>query len=282
LSTLLREALLPLAALALCPLAAHLTPLNAGVAVDHARAVAALETRLGLHVEPVVAGAVANEGWLAHPIAVVYLLAHLPVTVAVLGWVLLKRPYAWPVLQKIFVLSQGATIALNVAWPCAPPSRIGVANSTAAVWGDGTMDAAHVLQHPFAAMPSGHVAFALIAGGAVAWLAPRPWQRLAGLSWPVTTATIIVITGNHFWLDAAAAVPVTGLVLAVALLPSMFGRARAERLSLCPPIVGRPTSKRLWKWSGALWARRAATRSGGHGWWRFGASVSRRATSTRR
>ena len=224
-STLLREALLPVAALALCPLAAHIAPLNAGVAVDHARALAALETRLGLHVEPVVAGAVANEGRLAHPIAVVYLLAHLPVTVAVLGWVLLKRPYAWPVLQKVFVLSQGATIALNVAWPCAPPSRIGVADSTAAVWGDGTIDAAHVLQHPFAAMPSGHVAFALVAGGAVAWLGPRPWQRLAGLSWPVTTAAIIVVTGNHFWLDAAAAVPVTGLALAVALLSSISGRA---------------------------------------------------------
>jgi membrane-associated phospholipid phosphatase len=57
---------------------------------------------------------------------------------------------------------------------------------------------------PYAAMPSGHAAFSLIAAGTVAVLARRRIVRLAALLYPPAVLLEIVATGNHFWLDAAA------------------------------------------------------------------------------
>lgn len=56
---------------------------------------------------------------------------------------------------------------------------------------------------PYAAMPSGHAAFALIVAATVFTLArPRPVRALA-LLYPFGVLAEITATGNHVWLDAA-------------------------------------------------------------------------------
>jgi membrane-associated phospholipid phosphatase len=171
-------------------------------------------------------------------VAVVYMLAHLPVTAAVLGWVTLRRRAAWPVVRTTFVVAQCLTIAANVAWPCAPPSRVGVADVTATVWGERALDGAHALQSPFAAMPSGHVVFAAVAGGALIWLSPSLWLRAAGLIWPVLVVAVTAASGNHFWLDAVAAFAVTALALALALAPRALSRTtpQGSRINIPRPV----------------------------------------------
>jgi membrane-associated phospholipid phosphatase len=223
---LLREAWLPLLALSLCPLVAQLAPGAPGVAMDHARVLRGLEQAIGIYPEPKLSAALAGEGWLAGPLAVVYLLAHVPVTGAVLGWVILSRPHAWPVVRTSFVLTQTVCAVVYVLWPCAPPTRLGVPDVTSQIWGQGTLDGARTMQSAYAAMPSGHVAFALVAGGALAWLAPRRWQRLAGAAWPALVIAITLATGNHFWLDAIAALLLVSVALGLALLPGSLGGVR--------------------------------------------------------
>jgi hypothetical protein len=63
---------------------------------------------------------------------------------------------------------------------------------------------AHTVQSPFAAMPSGHVAFAVVAAAIVAAYARPRWLRVAAVLYPLAVTLIVVGTANHLWLDAVA------------------------------------------------------------------------------
>ena len=71
-------------------------------------------------------------------------------------------------------------------------------------------------------MPSLHFGYALLVGGAIAWLARSRAIRLAGALYPAAMLFIIVATGNHFLLDAVAggAVVVAGWAAARLLIPA--------------------------------------------------------------
>jgi hypothetical protein len=50
------------------------------------------------------------------------------------------------------------------------------------------------------AMPSVHVAWAVIIGTTIVMVARSPWRWLA-LAHPIITTLVVVATGNHYWLD---------------------------------------------------------------------------------
>lgn len=58
--------------------------------------------------------------------------------------------------------------------------------------------------NPVAAMPSLHVAFAVVSGTGLAGRARGPWKRRAWLAYPGAVAVVVVATGNHFVADVAA------------------------------------------------------------------------------
>jgi membrane-associated phospholipid phosphatase len=216
----------PLAALALCPLVAWWRPGGERVALQHADAVAGFERSLGVFVEPSL------HAWAAHRPAlltvawVLYLTLHVPVTGAALVWTRLERPAAWPRLRDLFVATQVLVMLVAVVVPTASPARL----ATSAGGGGPDTSAASLLQTPFAAMPSGHVAFALIAGATVALLTRRWWLRAAGAAYPLVIAAITLVTANHFVSDiVVATVIVLGCGLAVAVRDS---RQPALRLGL--------------------------------------------------
>jgi hypothetical protein len=67
------------------------------------------------------------------------------------------------------------------------------------------------------AMPSVHVAWAVLIAMVVIGSSSSRW-RWAVLVHPALTAVVVVITGNHFWLDG---------VVAVALIPPALAVLRA-------------------------------------------------------
>jgi membrane-associated phospholipid phosphatase len=58
------------------------------------------------------------------------------------------------------------------------------------------------LFNPYAAVPSMHVAFALMIGWPLARLARHPLVRALWLLYPFLMAFVIVVTANHFIVDA--------------------------------------------------------------------------------
>jgi len=83
-----------------------------------------------------------------------------------------------------------------------------------------------VLFNPFAAVPSMHVAFALMLGLPMASMARRRWARLLWRSYPALVTFVVIATANHWWFDAflGAATAAASALAAHALL----ARARPD------------------------------------------------------
>jgi hypothetical protein len=63
--------------------------------------------------------------------------------------------------------------------------------------------AAKAIANPFAAMPSLHFGWALWCGTLLWSFARHPLVRTLSVIYPILTLLAIVVTANHYWLDAA-------------------------------------------------------------------------------
>ena len=71
--------------------------------------------------------------------------------------------------------------------------------------GRDASDPVSSVSNQYAAMPSMHVGWSLWSGITLARLVRSPWLRVLGICYPVATFLVVVATGNHFVLDAVAA-----------------------------------------------------------------------------
>ena len=227
------------AALALNPLAAAFAPDDPTGPVRTAQGIVELERSLGLFVEPDVYAWTAQHTWLLTAASVFYVWAHVPATLGAMVWAWLERPSAFPTIRNLFLVAQALTVLGYLLLPTAPPrllDGLGFQDTLSALWGAGGAEAAHTVQSPYAALPSGHVVFALIAGGTVAVLARPLLVRLLGAAYPLLVVLVILATANHFWVDAAAA----ALVCVVALAAVTAGPALRRRLPTDTWRLSRP------------------------------------------
>lgn len=203
-----------------CPLVALLSSDSGPVAVAHGRDLVDAERAAGIFVEPAIHAWAAGHETLLTIAGVAYLTLHVPVLIGALAWVYLLRPAAFGGLRTVFLAAQALTVAGWILHPTAPPRLLGeggFSDTLADLWGPAAEERTTWLQSAYAAMPSGHVAFALIAGGAVLVLARHPLARFAGAMYPVGMVGLTVMTANHYWLDAVGAALVVAASGAVAL-----------------------------------------------------------------
>jgi hypothetical protein len=225
----LRQSLALLAALALCPLAALVIGGDGDAPIARAEAVMAAERFLGIHVEPAV------HTWArAHPdllttASAFYVLAHVPVAGWALTWTWFLRRERFALVRDTFLWTQGILVAIYLLLPTAPPRLVpgtGFADTLTGLWGKEFADSAHVLQSPFAAVPSGHVAFALVASGVFARMGDMRWLRGFGWTYAPVVVAVTVITANHFLFDAIAAACVVACAYRLAAKRSIPNRSR--------------------------------------------------------
>jgi hypothetical protein len=207
------------ASFALCPLVALTDGSAATPALDHARELADAERSIGVFAEPALHSWASGHETLMAVAGVAYVTLHVPVLIAALAWVYLAHARAFAPLRMLFLAAQGLTAAGWLLVPTAPPRLLGdpaFSDTLSGQWGASTAQGVAWLQSPYAAMPSGHVVFALIAGGAVLLIARHRAARVAGALYPVAVVLLTVITANHFWLDAVGAMAVVAAAGTVA------------------------------------------------------------------
>ncbi len=192
-----------------------LAPGRAAVAMSRGRALQHIEQLTHLAVEPLVAQALNGRHLLAVAAGYYYGTAHFAVTIAVLVWVYARRRAAYPHLRTTLLIISLAALVLFWAFPVAPP-RLAVPNTVDTLSSLDVMGASHPrslfnLANPYAAMPSLHMAWAVWCALAVGVGARRPWVRVLAWAYPLTTALVVLGTGNHYLLDVLA-----GLLLAIA------------------------------------------------------------------
>ena len=197
-------------------------------AFSHARWIVNLERGWHLFFEPSVQSWTIGKGWLIHAADFTYVNAHFVITTAFLIWLYFFRNEAFYFVRNMFMVAMGLALILYVVFPTAPPRFMpewGFTDTVSDFFGQGASHSASVLYNPYAAMPSMHVAFALLIG--VTGIRLIKWRpiKLFWALYPFFISFVVIVTANHFWLDAA----VGGLVAAVSAYASAaLARARPD------------------------------------------------------
>ena len=176
--------------------------------------------------------ALAPVNWLAALAGYYYLTLHFAVTVAALVLLYLRRPHLYAQARTSLVLASYS--ALFAFWfvPVAPP-RLAETGIADVVVQHNTFGSAQAqrggssLENVYAAMPSLHVGWAVWIALVVHRSFGSRWRELAWL-YPLVTALVVVSTGNHYLVDAAAG---AGVILAADAVTRRLAAAAGQRLS---------------------------------------------------
>ena len=136
-----------------------------------------------------------------------YLYAHFSITALFFAWMLVRHPDAYPGCRRILIVMTAIGLAIHAVYPLAPPRMLPDMGfiDTGRLFGMSPYgDTSEGLANQFAAMPSLHFGWALLVAWGATRFSPSPWRRLLMLH-PLLTLAAIIITANHYWLDAAVA-----------------------------------------------------------------------------
>jgi PAP2 superfamily len=187
-------------------------------AVRHAHDVASLERSLHVFVEGHVQHAARALPGLIGALGMLYLTLHLAATGVYLIWLHRRRPAAFPFVRTTLLIASTLALVGYLMFPTAPPrdAALGISDTISG----GRVDLNHglisSLYNPFAAVPSMHVGYAVIIGASLIRHGRRVALRMLGVAYPALVLFVVVATGNHFLVDAAAgtAVAAAGAALA--------------------------------------------------------------------
>ena len=140
-----------------------------------------------------------------------YIWGHLLVTLVVAMWVYVYRRRFFPLVRNTCIIVNALALVLYHTVPVAPPRLTpGLTFQHHAfafqdtVFGKTTVVGGYYHFNEFAAIPSVHISWALIVATAVIFLVRHPLVKLLAACYPFLVLTVIVVTGNHYLLDAAA------------------------------------------------------------------------------
>ncbi len=200
---------------------------QASVAFDNARALVNAERSLGTFFEPGLQTWAQSEEWIVTGANWMYVNSHFIITTTFLVWLYIARNHAFYYVRNMFMIAMGIALVLYVAFPTAPPRYLpewGFTDTVAEFVGAAAAQSVNVLYNPFAAVPSMHVAFALMIAIPAIKLVKPLGLKLAWAAYPAVVTFVVLVTANHFWLDAAFG----AMVAAVSASASSYALARAR------------------------------------------------------
>ena len=201
-------------------------------AFHHARQLIALQRTLGLYheqainhwavkIEPLVVGANYFYGSL-----------HFVVTIGVAVFLFRKYPDDFPLWRNTLAIATALALIGFRFWPLMPPRLLphhyGFVDTLAkypTFWSFNS-GAMKKISNQFAAMPSVHCAWALWCACVLVPRVKSVWAKLLSALYPAMTVAVIVITGNHYILDAVGGFVILGIGYVAARVITHAGRPR--------------------------------------------------------
>lgn len=204
---------------------------DAETAFENAQKVIEWEYALGILNELQVQQFFLDKTTLVKAINWVYIKLHIPTTIIFFVWLFYKKRQHYLFIRNGFLIANVITLFFFVWFPCAPPrmingmdinqySELGLQvlsnlQTMGINLGDGFVDTLYYVSginlyaginsklfNQFAAMPSMHFGNSLLIALGVYAYAKTNWLRWLVWIYPVFVLTVIVMTGNHFYLDA--------------------------------------------------------------------------------
>jgi hypothetical protein len=184
----------------------------------NAERVVALERRLGIHVEPALQGLLLPQRQLLAVLNVAYVTLNVVLTI---GWLMLlfrRRDPAFFRFRRAAALATLGAQPVFLFFPVAPPRSLDHMTDTLREVSGFDIDKGLVAEvyDPLAALPSIHLAFAVVTAAGLADAARTPAVRRLAPAYPSAVAGIVFVTGNHYVLDAVAGWALGRLALRIA------------------------------------------------------------------
>ena len=184
-------------------------------AARNAERVVALERRLGIHVEPRLQRILLPHRRLLGVLNVAYVFSNAALTVGWLMRLYARRHPEFHRFRRAAVLTTLGAQPVFLLFPCAPPRSLeGFVDTIADVTGVD-LDSGFVAQlyDPLAAMPSIHVAYAVVTAAGIAEASESPTLRALAPAYPPLVALVVFVTANHYLLDAVAGAAIACVAL---------------------------------------------------------------------
>lgn len=199
-------------------------------AFRNARDVISWERGLGLYFEE------AWQSWALgfKPLVIamnyVYGSLHFVVTGGAIIYLFRKFPNDYPRWRNTLAVTTALALIGFILWPLMPPRLLpgsfGYVDTLArypTIWSFDS-GAMQDISNQFAAMPSLHFAWSAFSAFALVPRVRTRWAKWSLGLYPVLTLLAIVLTGNHYWLDAVGGAVVFGVGYAIASRITRAGR----------------------------------------------------------
>lgn len=194
---------------------------RAGEALARGINIIELEQQLGIYRELTMQSWILDHYWMIKTMNWIYFWGHMPMVIVLAVWLYTRHRRAYRITRNAFLASGAIGVVLYWMFPVAPPRLIPFAGfiDTMAQFDRVGYNAqeARAFVNPYAAIPSLHYGWSLLLGAIVAWVGRNPLAWVFGAVWPVAMFFAVVMTGNHFILDAVAGAIVSFAGLGIAL-----------------------------------------------------------------
>jgi membrane-associated phospholipid phosphatase len=212
-------------------------------ALAHAKDIVAAEKFLGIYWEHGIQHAFLNVDWFMAFWNIYYGTIHFVMPAVALVWMYRKVPVRYLRWRNTLIIMFGLACVVFAVYPLNPPrlmpsSQYHFVDTSAKYYNfgpqtksefnaDGSPTEKTVAQfgNPYAAMPSFHVGWSTWSVLAIWPLVRRRWVKALLALYPLTIIFCIVVTANHWILDAVGGWVVLGLGYAGALGIEALGRA---------------------------------------------------------
>ena len=203
-------------------------------AFANARRIEAWEAALGFAWEQSLQRAFLAIPDVVHFLNVFYFVGHFVFTGIFFFWLYHRARPGFRLFRNGYLVATAVSVLIHWQFPTAPP-RLAMSELQDTLLVLSGIDigspTSSALSNPVAAVPSLHAAYAVGVGIGLLIYGRSHLVRLAGAVYPPLVLLTIVVTGNHFILDAVAGIAVLAAGFAVAML--FRRREREDRHAAC-------------------------------------------------
>ena len=198
-------------------------------AFAHGQQIIDAEIATGTFFEPDLQAFLLPANWLIDFANQIYMNSQFAVVLGFFLWLYFFRNESFYFVRNMFAVSMGLALVGYALYPTAPPRMypehgfVDTMVDYSSVNHDSALAKAFI--NPYAAVPSMHCAFALMVGVTGVRLARFRASRVFWACWPVLVAWVVIVTGNHYWIDIVLG---WGVAAGAALIAVRLARVRPE------------------------------------------------------
>jgi membrane-associated phospholipid phosphatase len=193
---------------------------NQSVPFQNARSIVTTEKTLHIFVEQSIQTWAMGHRFIIDFANFMYVNSHFVITTSALVWLYLRHNDRFYFVRNMFVVAMGLALIGYLLVPTAPPRffpELGFVD-TLSYYVNVKHDSGLVTLffNPYAAVPSMHVAFSLLIAVPALLIVRRKVVKALWALYPLVVTFVVVVTGNHWLMDAIAGATVAAASAIVA------------------------------------------------------------------